>query len=88
MITQEQATSCVYCSQETCYVYAFLPNSTLGVLKVCFQRYDELYAPVSGPANPFKTQQQAAHKNTLAGLVEDAHVNEFQFETQRRTFHR
>lgn len=50
-------------------------------------RYDELYAPVSGPANPFKTQQQAAHKNTLAGLVEDAHVNEFQFETQRRTFH-
>ena len=53
-----------------------------------FKRYDELYAPVSGPANPFKTQQQAAHKNTLAGLVEDAHVNEFQFETQRRTFHR
>ena len=69
-------------------MYAFLPNSNLGVLKVCFQRYDELYAPVSGPANPFKTQQQAAHKNTLAGLVEDAHVNEFQFETQRRTFHR
>ena len=52
------------------------------------KRYDELYAPVSGPANPFKTQQQAAHKNTLAGFVEDAHVNEFQFETQRRTFHR
>ena len=50
-------------------------------------RYEELYAPVAGPQNPFKTQQQAAHKNMLAGYVEDAHVNEFQFETQRRTFH-
>ena len=50
-------------------------------------RYEELYAPVAGPENPFKTQQQAAHKNTLAGYVEDAHVNAFQFETQRRTFH-
>jgi len=50
-------------------------------------RYEELYAPVSGPAHPYKTQQQAATKNTLAGYVEDAHVNAFQFETQRRTFH-
>jgi len=50
-------------------------------------KYEELYAPVVGPANPFKTQQQAATKNNLAGFVEDAHVNEFQFETQRRTFH-
>jgi len=49
-------------------------------------RYDELYAPVAGPVNPFKTQQQAATKNTLAGYIEDAHVNAFQFETQRRTF--
>eukprot|EP00092_Neocalanus_flemingeri_P017140 GFUD01018537.1.p1 GENE.GFUD01018537.1~~GFUD01018537.1.p1 ORF type:complete len:577 (-),score=167.48 GFUD01018537.1:105-1835(-) len=50
-------------------------------------KYEELYAPVAGPENPFKTQQQAANKNTLAGYVEDAHVNAFQFETQRRTFH-
>jgi len=50
-------------------------------------KYEELYAPVAGPENPFKTQQQSAHKNTLAGFVEDAHVNAFQFETQRRTFH-
>ena len=50
-------------------------------------RYDELFAPVVGPHNPFKTQQEAATKNTLAGFVEDAHVNEFQFELQRRTFH-
>jgi len=50
-------------------------------------KYDELHAPVVGPKNPFKTQQEAATKNTLAGYVEDAHVNAFQFELQRRTFH-
>jgi len=49
-------------------------------------KYEELFAPEIGPVNPFKTQQQAAKKNSLAGYVEDAHVNEFQFETQRRTF--
>ena len=49
-------------------------------------KYEELYAPDIGPKNPFKTQQQAAKKNHLAGYVENAHVNEFQFETQRRTF--
>jgi len=50
-------------------------------------KYEELYAPEVGPSNPFLTQQQAAKKNHLAGYVEPAHVNEFQFETQRRTFH-
>ena len=50
-------------------------------------KYEELYAPDVGPHNPFKTQQQNATKNHLAGYVENAHVNEFQFETQRRTFH-
>jgi len=50
-------------------------------------KYEELYAPEVGPSNPFLTQQQAAKKNNLAGYVEAAHVNEFQFETQRRTFH-
>ena len=49
-------------------------------------KYEELFAPELGPTNPFKTQQQAAKKNNLAGYVENAHVNEFQFETQRRTF--
>jgi len=49
-------------------------------------KYEELFAPELGPVNPFKTQQQSAKKNHLAGYVEDAHVNEFQFETQRRTF--
>lgn len=50
-------------------------------------RYDELFAPVAGPAHPFKTQQEAANKNTLSGYVEPSHLNEFQFELQRRTFH-
>ena len=37
--------------------------------------------------NPFKTRQQLAQKNMLAGYVEPSHFNDFQFENQRRTFH-
>lgn len=40
-----------------------------------------------GPANPFKTRQQLAVKNSLTGFVEPAHFDNFQFENQRRTFH-
>ena len=47
---------------------------------------EELFAPTLGPEYPFKSQQQMAHRNTLAGYVEDAHLSEFQFETQRKTF--
>ena len=50
-------------------------------------KYEELFAPVVGPSNPFKSQQEAAHKNMLTGFVEPAHINDFQFELQRRTFH-
>lgn len=50
-------------------------------------KYEDLFAPVAGPVNPFKTQQEAAIKNTLAGYVEPAHVNDFQFELNRKTFH-
>ena len=50
-------------------------------------KFDELFAPVVGPVNPNKTQQEAATKNTLAGYVEPAHVNNFQFELERKTFH-
>ena len=50
-------------------------------------KFDELYAPVVGPQNPNKTQQENAVKNTLAGYVEPAHLNDFQFELERRTFH-
>lgn len=49
-------------------------------------KYDELFAPDVGPENPFKTQQQRAVKNMLSGYVERAHISEFQFENQRRTF--
>ncbi|CAH1963255.1 unnamed protein product [Acanthoscelides obtectus] len=48
--------------------------------------YDELFAPVVGPVNPFKTQQQIMERNILSGYIEPAHVSEFQFENQRRTF--
>lgn len=50
-------------------------------------RYEELFAPVLGPGKPNQTEQQQAHRNTLAGFVEKAHINAFQFENQRRTFH-
>ena len=50
-------------------------------------RFDELYAPVAGPANPKKSQQQQAEKNMISGYVEPAHFNAFQFELERRTFH-
>jgi len=50
-------------------------------------KFDELFAPVVGPVNPHKSQQEAATKNTLAGYVEPAHVNNFQFELERKTFH-
>ncbi|KAG5321455.1 PRP17 factor, partial [Pseudoatta argentina] len=49
-------------------------------------KYEELFGPEIGPENPFKTQQQRAVKNILSGYVERAHISEFQFENQRRTF--
>ncbi|BES92770.1 WD domain, G-beta repeat [Nesidiocoris tenuis] len=49
-------------------------------------KYEELFAPELGPQNPFLTDQQRAPKNTLSGYVEPAHLNEFQFENQRKTF--
>lgn len=50
-------------------------------------RYEELFAPVQGPENPFLTDQQKAPRNTLSGYVEKAHISAFNFENQRRTFH-
>ncbi|XP_045493848.1 pre-mRNA-processing factor 17 [Colias croceus] len=49
-------------------------------------RYEELFAPEYGPENPFRTQQMKAERNMLSGYVEKAHISEFQFENQRRTF--
>lgn len=39
-----------------------------------------------GPVNPFKSQQMAAPRNMLSGYAEPAHLNDFMFEQQRRTF--
>ncbi|PSN51199.1 hypothetical protein C0J52_06069 [Blattella germanica] len=49
-------------------------------------KFEELFAPELGPENPFQTRQQRAHKNMLSGYVEQAHISDFQFENQRRTF--
>ncbi|CAH2244805.1 jg5155 [Pararge aegeria aegeria] len=49
-------------------------------------KYEELFAPTYGPENPFQTQQMKATRNMLSGYVERAHISEFQFENQRRTF--
>lgn len=45
-----------------------------------------MFAPIVGPENPFVTEQMAAKRNMLSGFVEKAHISEFQFENQRRTF--
>ncbi|MBN3274254.1 PRP17 factor, partial [Polyodon spathula] len=47
---------------------------------------DTMFAPEFGPMNPFKTQQMSAPRNMLSGYAEPAHLNDFMFEEQRRTF--
>jgi len=49
-------------------------------------KFEELFAPIIGPVDPHKTNQQKAQRNILSGYVEKAHLNEFEFENQRRTF--
>uniref|UniRef100_A0A8D0GBW9 Uncharacterized protein n=1 Tax=Sphenodon punctatus TaxID=8508 RepID=A0A8D0GBW9_SPHPU len=48
--------------------------------------FDTMFAPEFGPENPFRTQQMAAPRNMLSGYAEPAHINDFMFEQQRRTF--
>uniref|UniRef100_A0A8C2ZKS2 Pre-mRNA-processing factor 17 n=1 Tax=Cyclopterus lumpus TaxID=8103 RepID=A0A8C2ZKS2_CYCLU len=48
--------------------------------------FETLFAPEFGPINPFKSQQMAAPRNMLSGYAEPAHLNDFMFEQQRRTF--
>ncbi|KAF4099957.1 hypothetical protein G5714_020083 [Onychostoma macrolepis] len=48
--------------------------------------FETMFAPEFGPANPFRSQQMAAPRNMLSGFAEPAHVNDFMFEQQRRTF--
>lgn len=47
---------------------------------------EELFAPIVGPECPHLSNQQKAQRNTLSGYVEEAHISEFQFEAQRKTF--
>lgn len=49
-------------------------------------KYDDMFAPEIGPMNPYKTKQQLAKKNTLAGYVEEANFSKFQFDNQQKTF--
>uniref|UniRef100_A0A3Q3G0S7 Pre-mRNA-processing factor 17 n=1 Tax=Labrus bergylta TaxID=56723 RepID=A0A3Q3G0S7_9LABR len=48
--------------------------------------YETMFAPEFGPVNPYKSQQMAAPRNMLSGYAEPAHLNDFMFEQQRRTF--
>lgn len=48
--------------------------------------YEQLFAADVGPENPFLSKQQRSTRNILSGYVETAHLNEFEFENQRRTF--
>ena len=50
-------------------------------------KYDDLFAPVVGPVDPNKDEDDYAPKNSLTGFIEKAHVNDFQFDLQRKTFH-
>ncbi|OQR73947.1 pre-mRNA-processing factor 17-like [Tropilaelaps mercedesae] len=50
-------------------------------------RYEDLYAPEAGPINPFRTPGSLIKKNTLAGFAELAHISDYHFEAERRTFH-
>uniref|UniRef100_A0A914CI83 Pre-mRNA-processing factor 17 n=1 Tax=Acrobeloides nanus TaxID=290746 RepID=A0A914CI83_9BILA len=49
-------------------------------------KYDELFLPVAGPSNPYKSANQNATKNMLTGFVEPAHVNQFHFDRELRDF--
>uniref|UniRef100_A0A8C7HAN7 Cell division cycle 40 n=1 Tax=Oncorhynchus kisutch TaxID=8019 RepID=A0A8C7HAN7_ONCKI len=48
--------------------------------------YETMFAPEFGPVNPYKSKPMAAPRNMLSGYAEPAHVNNFMFEQQRRTF--
>ena len=49
-------------------------------------KYEDMYAPAFGPANPNLTQQQRTFRNVLNGHAESTTLSDFQFENQRRTF--
>ena len=48
-------------------------------------KYEDLFAPVLGPHKQ-KSKYHEIKRNTLAGYVEPAHISDFAFDTQRKTF--
>lgn len=48
-------------------------------------KYEDLFAPKFGPV--FDDEEDKDAKNFLTGHIEDAHINEMQFEEQRKAFH-
>ena len=49
-------------------------------------KYEDMFAPMVGPSKSADDDEDKP-KNMLTGFVEEAHINEFQFELQRKTFH-
>jgi pre-mRNA-processing factor 17 len=49
-------------------------------------RYDVLAAPVLGPELPNQSVFHKMKRNMLSGFAEAAHVSDFEFEKERRTF--
>ncbi|KDN37917.1 WD40 repeat-like protein [Tilletiaria anomala UBC 951] len=48
--------------------------------------YEAMTAPILGPSNPYSTRKLGAQQNTLGGHVEQAHISEFDFANQQRSF--
>ena len=48
-------------------------------------KYEDLYAPLAGPAHPFRADARGA-RNHATGHVETAHLDRFAFEEQYNTF--
>ncbi|KJH45743.1 WD domain, G-beta repeat protein [Dictyocaulus viviparus] len=48
--------------------------------------YEQLFQPEAGPSNPFKSENQKAQKNVITGFVEPAHINDFHFTRELRSF--
>ncbi|VDM58037.1 unnamed protein product [Angiostrongylus costaricensis] len=48
--------------------------------------YEQLFQSEVGPTNPFKSDNQKAQKNVLTGFVEPAHINDFHFTRELRSF--
>ncbi|KAI5803879.1 WD40-repeat-containing domain protein [Geopyxis carbonaria] len=48
--------------------------------------YEQLTAPIAGPANPFVTTSARKRKNVPTGYAEESAMSESTFRTQQRTF--